>query len=81
MKVYETKRSKAITRKEPWVLENLEYEITLLFDMMASKNTKLKEQAYVLYSKIQASEDLDLEAELRYMLLNHFFNQRDRRDQ
>ena len=80
MKVYETKRSKDITRKAPHVLSNLEFEMTLLFDMMASTNKGLSQRAYILYDKIQANEDLDLEVEMRYMLLNHYFNKGDVRD-
>lgn len=77
MKVFETNRSRAITARQPSVLQNLEYEMTLLFDMMASRDSKLSKQAYVLYDKIQANEDLDFEVETRYMLLNHYFNKGD----
>ena len=80
MRVFETNRSKAITRKEPSVFTNLEYEMTLLFDMMASKHKPLSQRAYILYDKIQANEDLDLEVEMRYMLLNHYFNKGDKRE-
>lgn len=80
MRVFETNRSKAITRKEPTVFTNLEYEMTLLFDMMASKHKPLSQRAYILYDKIQANEDLDLEVEMRYMLLNHYFNKGDVRE-
>lgn len=80
MRVFETDRSRAITARKPSVLQYLEYEMTLLFDMMASRNKKLSEQAYILYDKIQVNEDLDFEVEMRYMMLNHYFNKGDVRD-